>query len=328
MKTPQSTLFLSIRFAIVRALVCLPFAVAVVFSAAGTAQPAMQATGPVAEAAAIVTSAHARFTVLTPELIRLEWAEDRKFEDHASLVFINRDLPVPAFTVKRKGEAVTINTDKLHLVYQPSAHEKGFAPENLSITLQLAGKPVVWHPGAPSTGNLLGTTRTLDGATGPEHLKEPIGQGLISRDGWVVVEDAGPLFDSSGFQVPLSNPMNQPWVMERPSGSRQDLYFFGYGHGYSQALGRTTFELRAAFHCRRALPLGRGGRATGPTATRNCATSSTAFTRTTCPTTSSSSTWTGTRHSDECSTMMPAATERDGAATPGTTPSSPTRRTF
>jgi hypothetical protein len=32
----------------------------------------------------------ARFTVLTPELIRMEWAADGKFEDHASFMFINR----------------------------------------------------------------------------------------------------------------------------------------------------------------------------------------------------------------------------------------------
>ncbi len=44
------------------------------------------------------SSGHARFTVLTPQLIRMEWSADGKFEDHASLVFINRRLPVPKFT--------------------------------------------------------------------------------------------------------------------------------------------------------------------------------------------------------------------------------------
>jgi hypothetical protein len=28
----------------------------------------------------------------------MEWAADGKFEDHASLVFLNRKLPVPEFT--------------------------------------------------------------------------------------------------------------------------------------------------------------------------------------------------------------------------------------
>src|SRR5580698_2133499 len=53
---------------------------------------------PAADPRAVVTTGHARFTVLTPQLIRMEWAADGKFEDHASLVFLNRNLPVPEFT--------------------------------------------------------------------------------------------------------------------------------------------------------------------------------------------------------------------------------------
>ena len=50
---------------------------------------------PAADPKAIVTLGKARFTVLTPQLIRMEWAADGKFEDRASLVFLNRKLPVP-----------------------------------------------------------------------------------------------------------------------------------------------------------------------------------------------------------------------------------------
>ena len=53
---------------------------------------------PVANPKAVVIDGHARFTVLTPQLIRMEWAADGKFEDHASFVFLNRRLPVPEFT--------------------------------------------------------------------------------------------------------------------------------------------------------------------------------------------------------------------------------------
>ena len=55
------------------------------------------ADDPVADPRAVVVLGNARFTVLTPELIRMEWAADGKFEDHASFVFINRRLPVPKF---------------------------------------------------------------------------------------------------------------------------------------------------------------------------------------------------------------------------------------
>ena len=50
---------------------------------------------PKADPRAVVVSGPARFTVLTPALIRMEWAADSAFEDHASLVFLNRRLPVP-----------------------------------------------------------------------------------------------------------------------------------------------------------------------------------------------------------------------------------------
>ena len=83
----------------------------------------------------------------------------------------------------------------------------------------------------------MGTTRTLDGALG-DKTKEPIGPGLISRDGWVVVDDsARPLFDSDDFSFVNGENSPWPWVMQRPAGDRQDWYFFGYGHDYKQALG-------------------------------------------------------------------------------------------
>ena len=55
------------------------------------------ADNPVADPKAVVMVGNARFTVLTPQLIRMEWSADGKFEDHASFVFINRRLPVPKF---------------------------------------------------------------------------------------------------------------------------------------------------------------------------------------------------------------------------------------
>ena len=61
------------------------------------ARPAEPADNPLADPKSVVTVGNARFTVLTPQLIRMEWSADGKFEDHASLVFINRRLPLPKF---------------------------------------------------------------------------------------------------------------------------------------------------------------------------------------------------------------------------------------
>jgi alpha-glucosidase len=186
---------------------------------------ATAADDPVADPAAIVTSGDVRFTVLTPQMIRMEWCRDARFEDHASLVFLNRKLPVPTFTTSATGDTLVIKTTALELRYQKNSGR--FTVANLTVALQVGGKPVVWQPGTPDTGNLKGTTRTLDGVNGSTRLEA----GLLSRDGWTVVDDSAHLlFDHADW----------PWVMARPVGDRQDLYFLGYGHDYRQALGDFT----------------------------------------------------------------------------------------
>jgi len=159
---------------------------------------------------------------LTPALLRLEWAQDGRFEDRPSLVFLNRHLPVPWFKKSSEGEWLILETDKLRLKYRKGSGK--FSSENLEIAFKLNSQSVLWRPGTPDTGNLKGTIRTLDGVKGETEL-EP---GLLSRDGWVLIDDSNrPLFDDSEW----------PWVIPRPKGLRQDWYFFGYGHDYKQALG-------------------------------------------------------------------------------------------
>jgi len=210
-------------------------------SAATAAMPA--ANNPVADPKAVVTIGNARFTVLTPQLVRMEWSADGKFEDHASFVFINRRLPVPKFEthIADPGGYLTIKTDALVLEYGGPGVGQPFNVNSLSIRLTVDGKEVVWHPGDTDPENLQGTTRTLDGALGPK-TQEPIGPGLVSRAGWVLVDDSTqPLFDSANFNFPEGEKSPWPWVMERPAnekpGSYEDWYFFGYGHDYRKALG-------------------------------------------------------------------------------------------
>ncbi len=191
---------------------------------------------PVADTRSVVTAGHARFTVLTPQLIRMEWAADGKFEDRASLVFVNRQLPVPEFRRETtlNPERTVIQTSVLTLVYAPGKSDGRFTPDTLSITFALNGKEVVWKPSMQDTGNLLGTTRTLDRVRGSEVKLEA---GLISRDGWALVDDSTrQLFDSADFSFAQGERSRWPWVVVRPAGDRQDWYFFGYGHDYKRAL--------------------------------------------------------------------------------------------
>jgi alpha-glucosidase len=180
-----------------------------------------QSNNPVADPTATVSVGQARFTILTPAMIRMEWSSSGQFEDDPSLVFINRRLPVPVFAREEKDGWLLLKTEKLTLKYRKGPGP--FIADNLEVRLVVNGKEVVWKPGTEDRGNLKGTTRTLDGVEGATNL-EP---GLLSRDGWVVVDDSErPLFDSSDW----------PWVRPRPEGKKQDLYFFGYGHDYKKAL--------------------------------------------------------------------------------------------
>ena len=169
----------------------------------------------VADAAAVVVAGKARFTVLTPRLIRMEYSADGHFEDRPSQVFWHRRQPVPLFEARREGDGLTLTTEALRLVYRGG----DFAPETLSIA-QLPDGPT-WRYGDPDTGNLRGTTRTLDTIDGGV----PLDPGLLSRDGWVVIDDSRTLvFDDGG------------WLRARVVGAdagAHDLYFMGYVMGHS-----------------------------------------------------------------------------------------------
>ena len=212
-------------------------------AAAQAHPPAVPAAdNPVADPKAIVTIGHARFTVLTPQMIRMEWSAEDKFEDHASFVFLNRRLPVPDFShrLSEDNKTLTIKTSALTLTYTLEG-DGHFTADDLSIALTVDSEPVVWHPGDTDPENLQGTTRTLDGALGSK-TKEPIEQGLVSRSGWALVDDSTrTLFDSSDFRFLDGEKSPWPWAMERPAseqpGKYVDWYFFGYGRDYRKALG-------------------------------------------------------------------------------------------
>ncbi len=231
------------------AITLAPVAKAQVAAQPATSSTALPVDNPVANPKAVVLFGNARFTVLTSQLIRMEWSATGHFEDHASIVFINRRLPVPKFEHSvmgmNGGQQLTIRTGALKLTYNttgpPEAASNRFSAQNLSITFTLDGKEVTWHPGMANPENLQGTTRTLDGALGSK-IHGTIGQGLVSRAGWVLVNDSTrPLFDSTDFQFLQGEKSPWPWVMERPAseapGSYDDWYFFGYGHDYREALG-------------------------------------------------------------------------------------------
>jgi hypothetical protein len=170
-----------------------------------------------------VQDGNARFQVLSPTLIRLEYADDGQFEDGPTQTVAERPKAAAPFsTTFENGERI-IRTSRLTLRYRQNSGP--FAPQNLSVELSAGGNAITAQPDwMTSPDNLGGWQRGLDNKQDPV----PLHDGLLSRTGWYLLDDTQTVLltgEAPGFRV-------------RPgrSGSYQDGYFFGYGHDYVQGL--------------------------------------------------------------------------------------------
>lgn len=170
-----------------------------------------------AEDAAIIQGEKYRFTVLTEEMIRLEYCEDGQFEDRATQCVIDRKFKVPEYQVIENEESLEIITDKLHLVY----NKQKFTDYGLSVQVRgnISVYHSIWHFGEEAT-DLRGTARTLDEADGAIELEH----GIISRFGYGILDDSRSLVITE-----------DGWVEPRKEDCI-DIYFLGYGHEYEHCL--------------------------------------------------------------------------------------------
>ncbi|QTE38583.1 glycoside hydrolase family 31 protein [Mucilaginibacter gossypii] len=176
---------------------------------------------------AVVQSGNVRFTVLTDQLIRLQWGQPASYDNRASLVVVNRKLPVPAFSTRTENEWFYLKTKKIELAYKINSGV--FDSTNLKIRF-LNADTVSWKPGQKQKFNLKGTSRTLDGQDGEMNLysnqKLQLEDGILSRDGWFFLDDSQSLrLDDSDW----------PWITA-PGAPKLDWYFLGYGDDYKSAL--------------------------------------------------------------------------------------------
>lgn len=184
-----------------------------VFTAEGKLAPLAACPGQVIDGAA-------RFTVITPLLIRMEYSETGVFVDAPTLFAYNRAAGYPDASITCEDGALVIDTGRLRLTYR--ANNQPFSKENLSVMLQVADDEVLWAPGMQNTANLGGPLLTVDGVNGPV----PLPPGLLARDGWYLIDDSAQpaLVDGWATQVPLNKRSCIDW------------YFFGYGLDYQAAL--------------------------------------------------------------------------------------------
>ncbi|ROT87524.1 TIM-barrel domain-containing protein [Bifidobacterium mongoliense] len=189
---------------------------------------------PVARQESVVQGDHWRFTVLTDSLIRVEWSDSGVFEDHCTQMVVDRDFEPAADIHMRQYEQdglLVIDTPDVRLTYD----RKPFTKEGLQITPKgMDGFCSTWHFGDNQHANLGGTARTLDGVDGSTE----IGVGLNSPDGWSIIDDS-----ATNILVMPDDPA-YPQAMQGLQGigiapraqHGIDLYFFGYGHRYRQAV--------------------------------------------------------------------------------------------
>ena len=199
-----------------------------------------QENNPVADPQAVVQEGGARFTVLTPEMIRIQYSIQQKFEDRATFAIVNRRLPVPQFTTERADGYLVLKTSALTLRYKIGSELRAGQTDSeaLTITLQLNGRPVVWYPGKDDALNLKGTTRTLDGQIG-DNKRQEMENGLLSRAGWSIIDESprtrrGDGSTTFAFEGQVDG---IEWVAEPVDKNAIDWYFMGYGHQYKKALG-------------------------------------------------------------------------------------------
>ncbi len=199
-----------------------------------------QNLNPMAHPDAVVRSGKARFTVLTPEMIRIQYSDCALFEDRATFAIVNRRLPVPEFTAEEKNGYLEIKTSALTIKYKIGGVIDGRHPsaDVLNISFNLNGRQVLWYPGKDDALNLKGTTRTLDGQIG-DNKRQELENGLLSRAGWSIIDES-PLArrgDGSTTFVFDKQVDGIDWVAEPVDKQAIDWYFLGYGHQYKKALG-------------------------------------------------------------------------------------------
>ena len=178
---------------------------------------------PNARQEAIVEGACYRFTVLTSQLIRMEYAADGVFENRATQVVLNRDFDVPEFRVLEDDTELQIITEHVHLYYTKGP----FAPNTLYVDVK--GNFSTYYSRYTFDGpkrTLKGTARTLDHVDGATELEE----GILSKQGYAVIDD------STSFV------MTDDRFVEPRKKEIHDLYYFGYGHHYKEAL-RDFYQL-------------------------------------------------------------------------------------
>ena len=194
----------------------------------------------------IIANSHARFTMLTERVIRMEYShEPNAFEDRATLAIVNRRVEVPTFDVNTTDDVLTIESDYFNLTYTGGPFTADslvvhgiLGKSNQSKELRFGG---TWRPGMANSGALPGAIKSLDlidpldlNCTSIDMMNITVHDeslhcesGIMSRSGWRLYDDTDtPCMKADGIE----------WDLENPSADATDWYLFLHGLDYFGAL--------------------------------------------------------------------------------------------
>lgn len=165
-----------------------------------------------------VVIGNSRFTFITENLVRMEYANHQKFLDDSTLFAVNRQPGNVDVKVERKSGKYILSTSMMSIEFENDGFP--FGQNNVRVSFEMNGKRKNWCMTDEQQGNLKGAVTTLDAVGAPIPLQE----GLLSRDGWYLINDTGKDIYKNG------------WLSIRDRDHVQDLYLFVYGNDYKSAL--------------------------------------------------------------------------------------------
>ncbi len=149
-----------------------------------------------------------RISVITSQLIRVEYQPNGNFCDEPTQTVWYRNFDTPEFEVEKNSNRITVKTVDCIAVF-------GYDGKIVEVNGVKNFKK----------GNLKGTCRTLDMTYG----KTKLGDGIISKSSVAILDDSKSLILCSDGTV-------------KPREAEKDYYIFAYGHNYKGAL-RDFFRL-------------------------------------------------------------------------------------
>ncbi len=183
-------------------------ALAVVFLGCVLAGPA--AAQSVDPAPGVFTMGQARFTVLAPECIRIEYSTKSLFIDDPSLFAMERATRYLGYSVEQSTGRLVLSTGRIRLVYTPDGWPLSVA--NIKAEIRRGPQVVTWTPERNDESSL-DPARSRDWLNG----RSLLAPDLFAREGWRLVDDSNGRILRDGQAA------------ARPAGHGTDWFLFGYG---------------------------------------------------------------------------------------------------